>query len=202
MDHKLVISGAMLVKSLRTRLMSPQHWAQVADDNYPKPEGTLCITKANSLVMKWDQQQYVKTIPIDPTNNCFTFRSTSGNIKFVQAQQVINKEIGYNSDLVEQCIICNYAINTRSDVDENSEEENLHEFVSGLLKDKDNSKIASIMKKVEQADESLTSETDQAEFMRWHYRLGHLPYKKLKILAVMGLIPKSILNVKPPKCAV
>ena len=92
MDHKLVISGAMLVKSLRTRLMSPQHWAQVADDNYPKPEGTLCITKANSLVMKWDQQQYVKTIPIDPTNNCFTFRSTSGNIKFVQAQQVINKK--------------------------------------------------------------------------------------------------------------
>ena len=57
------------------------------------------------------------------------------------------------------------------------------------------------MKDVEKVDENLTSEMDQAEFMRWHYRLGHLPYKKLKILAVMGLIPKRILNVKAPKCA-
>ena len=62
MDHKLVIGGAMLVKSLRTRLLSPQHWAQVADDNYPKPDGTLCITKADSLVMKWDQLKYIKTL--------------------------------------------------------------------------------------------------------------------------------------------
>ena len=151
--------------------------------------------------MKWDQQKYIKTIPIDPRNNCFTFRSTSGTNKFTQAQSLIHEEIGYNSNLVEQCIICNDVTSTRLDVDEYSEEENLHEFVEGLLGDKDESKIASIMKDVEKVDENLTSETDQAEFMRWHYRLGHLPYKKLKILAVMGLIPKRILNVKPPKCA-
>ena len=27
MDHELIIRGAMLVKSLKIRLMSPQHWA-------------------------------------------------------------------------------------------------------------------------------------------------------------------------------
>ncbi len=37
--------------------------------------------------------------------------------------------------------------------------------------------------------------------MRWHYRLGHLPFVKLKQLAHNGEIPKKLAKVKPPKCA-
>jgi hypothetical protein len=37
--------------------------------------------------------------------------------------------------------------------------------------------------------------------MRWHYRLGHLPFVKLKQLALNGEIPKKLAKVKPPKCA-
>ena len=36
--------------------------------------------------------------------------------------------------------------------------------------------------------------------MRWHYRLGHLPFLKLKQLALIGKIPKKLAKVKPPKC--
>jgi hypothetical protein len=37
--------------------------------------------------------------------------------------------------------------------------------------------------------------------MQWHYRLGHLPFSKLKQLALSGEIPKKLTKVAPPKCA-
>jgi hypothetical protein len=37
--------------------------------------------------------------------------------------------------------------------------------------------------------------------MWWHYRLGHLPFSKLKQLALNGEILKKLAKVKPPKCA-
>jgi hypothetical protein len=35
----------------------------------------------------------------------------------------------------------------------------------------------------------LAAVDDQAELMRWHYRLGHLSFSKLKQLALNGKIP-------------
>jgi hypothetical protein len=37
--------------------------------------------------------------------------------------------------------------------------------------------------------------------MRWHYRLGHLNFPKLKQLAFNGKIPKKLAKVLPHKCA-
>ncbi len=50
-------------------------------------------------------------------------------------------------------------------------------------------------------DTQLATADDQTKLMRWHYRLGHLPYSKLKQLALNGEIPKKLAKVKPPKCA-
>jgi hypothetical protein len=50
-------------------------------------------------------------------------------------------------------------------------------------------------------DTQLATNDDQTELMRWHYRLGHLPFTKLKQLALNGEIPKKLAKVKPPKCA-
>jgi hypothetical protein len=42
---------------------------------------------------------------------------------------------------------------------------------------------------------------NQAELMRWHYRLGHLAFSKLKQLALNGEIPQRLAKVKPTACA-
>ena len=47
----------------------------------------------------------------------------------------------------------------------------------------------------------LAASDDQAELMRWHYRLGHLPFSRLKQLAINGEIPKKLAKVTQPKCA-
>ena len=55
----------------------------------------------------------------------------------------------------------------------------------------------------EEEDEhtTLAASDDQVELMRWHYRLGHLPFFRLKQLAINGKIPKKLAKVAPPKCA-
>ncbi len=50
-------------------------------------------------------------------------------------------------------------------------------------------------------DTQLAAADDQTELMQCHYRLGHLPFSKLKQLALNGEIPKKLAKVKPPKCA-
>ena len=37
--------------------------------------------------------------------------------------------------------------------------------------------------------------------MRWHYRLGHKPFARLKSLAENGEIPKRLARIRPPRCA-
>jgi hypothetical protein len=46
----------------------------------------------------------------------------------------------------------------------------------------------------------LAAVDNQAELMRWHYRLGHLSFAKLKQLALNGKIPRRLAKVKPPTC--
>ena len=47
----------------------------------------------------------------------------------------------------------------------------------------------------------LAAVDNQVELMQWHYRLHHLPFSKLKQLALNGKIPKKLAKVAPPKCA-
>ncbi len=56
---------------------------------------------------------------------------------------------------------------------------------------------------LEEEDEhsTLAASNNQAELMQWHYRLGHLPFLRLKQLAINGEIPKKLAKVAPPKCA-
>jgi hypothetical protein len=47
----------------------------------------------------------------------------------------------------------------------------------------------------------LAAADNQAKLMQWHYRLGHLSFPKLKVLAKNGKIPRHLAKVPPPKCA-
>ncbi len=46
----------------------------------------------------------------------------------------------------------------------------------------------------------LAAVDNQAKLMRWHYRLGHLAFSKLKQLVLNGKIPQQLAKVKPPAC--
>jgi hypothetical protein len=50
-------------------------------------------------------------------------------------------------------------------------------------------------------DTQLAAANNQTKLMCWHYQLGHLPFAKLKQLALNREIPKKLAKAKPPKCA-
>jgi hypothetical protein len=50
-------------------------------------------------------------------------------------------------------------------------------------------------------DTQLAAADNQTRLMHGHYQLGHLPFAKLKQLALNGDIPKKLAKAKPPKCA-
>jgi len=55
---------------------------------------------------------------------------------------------------------------------------------------------------IDDTDERLLSaDNPQAELLRWHYRLGHISFARLRILALLGTIPRKLIHAKTPKCA-
>ena len=50
-------------------------------------------------------------------------------------------------------------------------------------------------------DPEPTSLNPHDEQLRWHYRLGHLPFYRVKQLARTGQLPKRLLTCKKPFCA-
>ena len=50
-------------------------------------------------------------------------------------------------------------------------------------------------------DAETSALCDKGEFLRWHFRLGHLSYPKMKILMLLGWLPRKLLKLRPPMCA-
>ncbi len=50
-------------------------------------------------------------------------------------------------------------------------------------------------------DEEVQSKSPQADFLAWHYRLGHVSFEKIRQLSARGDLPASFRNCRVPKCA-
>jgi hypothetical protein len=74
----VLLPNSYLVPSMPCCLLSPQHWAQVAKDHQPKPEGTGCITNSKEVQLFWKQRSHTKTIALNPATNVATLSTAPG----------------------------------------------------------------------------------------------------------------------------
>jgi hypothetical protein len=51
--HTIVLPNSLYVKDATTRLLLPQHWAQVVKGNKPNPNGTWCVTYDGQVALHW-----------------------------------------------------------------------------------------------------------------------------------------------------
>jgi hypothetical protein len=87
--HSIEIPNSYYVPNGRSRLLSPQHWAQQASDTFPIRHGTWCATHEDSIVCHWNQQRHKVTIPLNPgSNNVGTIHTATG---YDNAMQSINE---------------------------------------------------------------------------------------------------------------
>ena len=80
--HVMVITGAYLIPEACTRILSPQHLAQQAEDHYPKEEGTGALTTSKNIILFWSQRRYSKLVPLNPKTNVGMTTTASGARSF------------------------------------------------------------------------------------------------------------------------
>jgi hypothetical protein len=59
--HNIILPNTYYSPSVETRLLSPQHWAQVRG----RKRDTYCITYYDAIIMRWNRDKYQITAPLD-----------------------------------------------------------------------------------------------------------------------------------------
>ena len=213
--HVMIIRGAYLIPDAPTRILSPQHLAQQADDHYPRAEGTGALTTSKNITLFWAQRRYMKTVPLDTKTNvgltttaagARTFRAFSASIKAPETMQpnifmthVIpddeedsdNNESFQPKDLIEQ---------PDSDLGDRADASAQHDEIMTQGQPHTTTVDLGPITHTIPEDQEPTSLDPHDELLRWHYRLGHLSFERIRQLARLGQLPKRLLTCKKPFC--
>ncbi|CAB9531198.1 unknown protein [Seminavis robusta] len=73
--HHFLIPNTYYNAATPFRLLSPQHWAQVSDDNYPRQRGTWCVTYEDTVELFWKQGSFKRVIKLSLSSNIALLRS-------------------------------------------------------------------------------------------------------------------------------
>ena len=223
--HVMIIRGTYLIPDAPTRILSPQHLAQQADDHYPREEGTGALTTSKTITLFWAQRRYAKTVPLDSKTNvgltttaagARSFRAFCANIKVPETVQpniftthVIPDDDDEsfqpkdpielpNSDTEEM-------VDAPGEIDEPVTPGSPQTTVMPQTKETQVQPKTTMvdlgpLTHVIPEDQEPTSLDPHDELLRWHYRLGHLSFDRIRQLARMGQLPKRLLTCKKPFC--
>ena len=213
--HVMVIRGVYMIPEAATRILSPQHLAQQASDHYPKEEGTGSITTSKNIMLFWSQRCFTKTGPLDPITHVGMTTTAPGAWSFHAFCATMERPETNQTNIFTTHII-------PSDEDDESfqpkdpveppmeSQQPMDDHTKEPLPTEDDAAIttpqATIIDMepithVIPEDPEPKSLESQDELLRWHYRLGHLPFDRIKQLVNNGQLPKRLLTCHTPICA-
>jgi hypothetical protein len=224
--HVLKISGTYYVPSCPLRLLSPQHYSQQRNDL----RGTYSTNYGDHVLFVWHKSKYRITMPLSKASNVGILRSAPGSRVFscfvdtekppkqpppdIFACQVItDDEADAMEDEEDDHTSVSAAptgsgggslplsppipveVNQRTDSEPNGTSQDDRPAVIPF--DLDNEVPATNLDN----DNGATSNLDAtSELMRWHLRLGHIPFANLKLMAARKEIPARLANCRVPMC--
>ena len=191
--HIMVIKGAYLIPDAATRILSPQHLTQRADDHYPREEGTGAFTTSKNITLFWSQRRFAKTVPLDPWTNVGLTTTASGARSYHAFCASIDAEETKQTNIFTTHVIPDDedddSFQPRDPVEPPAPEdddqvmslEQSHEVTDPgpmtTLVD------LGLISHVIPEDPEPTSLNPHDELLRWHYHLGHLPFDRIIQLA-------------------
>ena len=213
--HVMIIHGAYLIPDAPTKILSPQHLTQQADDHYPRAEGTGALITSKNITLFWAQRCYMKTVPLDTRTNVGLTTTATGDRSFRAFSDSIKAP-----ETIQPNIFTTHVIPDNDEDSDNDESFQPTDPIEQPDSDTEDRADASV-KRVEvmtqeqpqttmvdlgpithiiPEDQEPTSLDPHNELLRWHYRLGHLSFECIRQLTRLGQLPKRLLTCKKPFC--
>ena len=158
----------------------------------------------------WSQRRYTKTVPLDPTTNVGLTTTAPGARSFRAFCVTLERP-----ETKQESIFTTHII-----PDDEDESFQPQDPVESPHSADDNQDVVPLPVQDEAFTPPQTTVVDvgpithvipddpepksmepQDELLRWHYRLGHLPFDRVKQLADKGQLPKRLLTCHTPFCA-
>ena len=209
--HTFKIKNSLLVPDGSMRLLSPQHFASNCEGNDVTIANTKAIQYWNRNILTWGLEgQYKKTIYNSRTSNVPTFYSAPSTKMFVSYATKISKDkrkddefLVYSNEMSDDEVTRDHEKIKDSEDQTNDSDvfhDRLDENIIDILDEKD---FEDEIEKITTGERKVEASSEEAEFMRWHYRLGHMHPKKMIRLSCCGLLPRKLSKVSHhPKCSV
>ena len=216
--HEFTIPNTYYNAKSPYRLLSPQHYAQITNDNYPKKRGTWCGTFDDAIELHWDQCKYKRTIRLDTLVNIALVRSAPGYKRFhafcheigqIEAS-ILNENEMYSMPAETNMVSDNDGSEDEADAtDDEQDDDSINteneepatrrhpDLPNDVFSDLRDDGEATVIPE----DEDVQYSTAQAELLAWHYRLGHSPFAKIRQMSARGDLPAYLSTCKIPKCA-
>jgi hypothetical protein len=219
----LTIPKTYYVPDCPLRLLSPQHYSQVTNDY----RGTYSTNFGDHVLFVWNRRQFKATLPLSAHTNVGILRSAPGHRLFSAAvgrcqdsslacftSTVVTDDEAdaFDADADDDDSF------TAPDADTVEGEDEARNSNAGGIQDPtpDASAPSQASERptlipfdldhddpatnLVSQDDAVSTLDDQSELMRWHYRLGHLPFANIQLMAAQGEIPKRLASCKIPKC--
>jgi hypothetical protein len=218
--HAFVVPNSFLVPNSGVKLLSPQHWAYEAKDNYPTVYGTWCATYKDRVILYWQQSKYKKTIYLDSNKGNVATMWTKGGVQFYnKLQQVSSSMITACTTHVTTTPSPNtpsddifddpnfqyvYSISHVSDTinSPSTDHVTIHEHTGSSIASSKNSMLAGDIPNVFdiQVSGRMGHQPPTAELLDLHHWMGHLSMRRLQKLAKEGILPKRLATCDVPIC--
>jgi len=163
------IPNTLYCKEAPYCLLSPQHWSQQSKN----PSGTYCKVGHKFIELIWKNSNLHRKIKIDPSNNCGIIWSTPGYSRYSEFMAMSG-----TADNIE-CI--------RNNGETSIQDISIKDGTSGI------DPITPFNFDFDSPPTLISdAKRNNNEIMQWHIRLNHLPFRKLRLMASMGMIPKRL----------
>jgi len=179
--HDILIPNTLFAPEAPYHLLSPQHWGQQSKD----PDGTYCMIKHNKMILYWEGGKFTKHIDLDKESNCGFIRTIPSYQKYNKIAIALHSQVEQSDDKWRD-------IERPTSFRENQTEEEIKPMTPYNFEEK-----------AYEVEESLFAQKEdklQRELWRWHLKLNHLSFPKIKYVALQGRLLKRLYSIEVPFC--
>jgi hypothetical protein len=194
--HNIILPNTYYSAHAESRLLSPQHWAQIAKNG----RGTKCATYHDAIIFEWDNRKFKRTIPINNhTRNVGIVSTPTGINGYLHKCEEYEK--AHQATAFPATIEHEGDLHVVTDDEEETTDQDIQPTESIQHEvDNDNERASPLQigfndTQHDAMDEHPAFLDDVQEYMHWHYRLNHASHVVMIKLANNKMLPQRITKI-------